>query len=170
MIRYVIVLSSLVLFSEGLLACSCKELTEIEQVDRADFVFLARITSVREAPLRERPKMGMGVEASFELLDMLKGNEAEIPNLLVSGNHNANCGVKLIVGRPFLIHTDETGYVSICNGTRRMMWDMGHDVESVIEKYRNYISDGQPFKIEPTSEWKEDMRRIYCGDGESEDS
>lgn len=163
MLRYLFIVFIVMFVSNELLACSCVNTTEMELVDDAELVFVARITAAHEIANSEHDSKSMGVKAEFEIIEVLKGNRAEIPHVIEGGYGDGDCGLPFIIGRHILVHTDYTGQVNICNGTRYVISDNKFRKDPVLEKYRRYIIYKEPIVIEPVDDILDEKKNESCG-------
>lgn len=94
-------------------ACSCMNLLTEEKIDRAAYVFRARITSAEWTPTG--PESGK-VKAGFEVLAVLKGNPQGLTGLhTVTGL--GDCGVPIVIGWEYVFFLTAEGEANSCGGT-----------------------------------------------------
>ncbi len=144
-------------------ACTCLNKSEMELVDQAQYIFVARIIAARESLPNEIDRTSAYVEADFELVESLKAAEDQMPTTLKSGFGGSDCGIQFIVGRQILVHTNSSGRISICNGTRFVVGDEDFRKDPLLESYRAYINQNEEIELSNEAEkFEEEMKRLYC--------
>ena len=112
-------------WSQSALPCSCMELSPQEKVDRATYIFRARLTRTTLVAVPSHLLGSSGVDsrypgelvkAEFENLETLKGGPSVLEALYTEQSF-ASCGVPMVIGVEYLFLTDEFGFVSSCGGT-----------------------------------------------------
>lgn len=137
----------------------------MEIVDQSQYVFVARIISAREVKSEEALLDRSYVEAEYELLELLQGFEGGLPFTLRSGYGGGDCGVPFRIGSQILVHTDDSGRIGVCSGSRYIVGDLGLRSDPVLESYRAYIQTGEPIEMPNESEaFEREMKELYCSD------
>ena len=113
-------------------ACSCMQLTLMEQYQMAEHVFVGRITRTREIKSRSVNPNWNGVIGEFQALQALKGNPAVLQNI-ETGHGRGGCGVTLTVGQTYLFFIDKSGSVDICTGSRKFTSGTPEDEKTLKE-------------------------------------
>ncbi len=124
------------LYIQNASACSCILLSDKQQFDMAEHVFLARITHIQETTSRPSHPQWRGMLGEFKVEQILKGKPA-ILQTIETGFGHGDCGVSLTVGHTYLFFTGKTGSVDICTGSRKFDSSI-HENQTLLKKLEGY--------------------------------
>jgi hypothetical protein len=148
-------------------SCSYEKFSDEQQYERASTVFIAHVFRTEEArepsPLSIEPEPI--VEATFRLVETLKGKPPAEGKVKSTRFSNGNCSVFLIAGVDYLFFLhDETGSYALLPGGSRPILIEGAD--SVTAKAKNLLQSFAHFRIKQSkATWASlaSVTRIYTG-------
>ena len=118
--------------SVNVLACSCAVRETAWWDSTSPIIFRAKI--VATSLTAEKKDGGEIVSARFKTMEAFRGDPSTIRSLrTISGTPYGTCGIPLLAGDEFIIHTDKDGWALECSGTKP--YHAVHD-ESLIAKLR----------------------------------
>ncbi|HWT16820.1 MAG TPA: hypothetical protein VN581_13665 [Patescibacteria group bacterium] len=134
-------------------ACSCTIGSADASFDRAEHVFVARITQIEDIASMSRwkfaqqdedwdPEVGVdyGLRMRFEVETTIKGDPRSLPHL-VTGYGGGDCGVPVLPGGYLLVATDPRGEVRYCSLGRELRLLNCADIEW-LDRLRKRAADG----------------------------
>lgn len=134
-------------------ACSCAFGSADASFDRAEYVFVARITQIEDIAPMSRwkyaqqdedwdPTVGIdyGLRMRFEVEATIKGDPQSLPHL-VTGYGGGDCGVPVLPGGYLLVATDQRGEVRYCSLGRELRLLNCADIEW-LDRLRKRVADG----------------------------
>jgi hypothetical protein len=149
------ILMGLLLMACGMpvFACSCQIGSANAAFDKAEHVFVARITALEDiAPMTRwkfaqqdedwEPEVGVdyGLRMQFEIETTIKGDPESLSHL-VTGYGGGDCGVPVLPGGYLLVATDQRGEVHYCSLARELRLANCVDIEW-LDRLRKRAVDG----------------------------
>lgn len=108
-----------VLWSSSAVPCSCENLVTEAQIDRAAYVFRARVTEAELVQAEVEEAEGLTrehIRARVDILSVLKGDPASLDGILTPSEGPA-CGIPIVIGLDYVFFLTEAGVASLCGGT-----------------------------------------------------
>lgn len=142
-------------------ACSCQIGSANASFDKADHVFVARITQLEDlAPMTRwkfaqqdedrDPKVGVdyGLRMRFEVEATIKGDPQSLPQL-VTGYGGGDCGVPVLPGGYLLVATDQRGEVRYCGLGRELRLSNCAEIEWLSRLRKRAVDGTTPVGFHP---------------------
>ena len=135
----------LLLVASSLNAFACRYVPQKPEsyVAQASYVFIARITALRE---QKNTNQTSSVRAEFDIKQVLKGDPNNL-RFLNSGYGFGDCGVTFAIGKQYLIFTNDEGTVMLTGGSREIIPENERH-KIFIQEIANYVKSGIRIKTQ----------------------